>query len=121
MWNFIQNQVLSMKWLNVLAGKALTACGIDIASRLGGSLQFFIFDVINIVILLATLIFVISYIQSYFPPERTKKIHCQSRQRPARNSNAVLQLFVHPAVHRLHKRRAASGRYVFVPDLVAAG
>lgn len=74
MWNFIQNQVLSMKWLNVLAGKALTACGIDIASRLGGSLQFFIFDVIKIVILLATLIFVISYIQSYFPPERTKKI-----------------------------------------------
>lgn len=74
MWNFIQNQLLSMKWLNELAGKALTACGVDTSSRLGGSLQFFIFDVIKIVILLATLIFVISYIQSYFPPERTKKI-----------------------------------------------
>jgi uncharacterized membrane protein YraQ (UPF0718 family) len=74
MWNFIQDQLLSMKWLNELAGKALTACGVDTSSRLGGSLQFFIFDVIKIVILLATLIFVISYIQSYFPPERTKKI-----------------------------------------------
>ena len=74
MWNFIQNQILSMKWLNALIGSLLTSLGVDITSRLGGSIQFFFFDVIKIVILLCILIFIISYIQSYFPPERSKKI-----------------------------------------------
>lgn len=63
-----------MKWLHDLAGKALTALGVDISTRLGGSLHFFFFDAVKIVILLSTLIFVISYVQSYFPPERTKKL-----------------------------------------------
>ncbi len=63
-----------MKWLHDLAGKALTALGVDISTRLGGSLHFFFFDTVKIVILLSTLIFVISYVQSYFPPERTKKL-----------------------------------------------
>jgi uncharacterized membrane protein YraQ (UPF0718 family) len=74
MWNFIQNQMLGMKWLNTLAGQALTLLGLDITGRLGGSLQFFIYDVIKITLLLCLLIFIISYIQSYFPPERSKKI-----------------------------------------------
>ena len=74
MWNFIQNQILAMRWLSDLVGRALTACGVDTSTRLGGSLQFFFFDATKIVILLSTLIFVISYIQSYFPPERTKRI-----------------------------------------------
>ncbi|MGE4354391.1 MAG: permease [Oscillospiraceae bacterium] len=73
-WDFIQNQVLAMKWLNALIGRALSAAGLDIESRLGGSAQFFLYDVIKITILLCTLIFLISYIQSYFPPERSKKI-----------------------------------------------
>ena len=63
-----------MKWLNSLIGSLLTSLGVDITSRLGGSIQFFFFDVIKIVILLCILIFIISYIQSYFPPERSKKI-----------------------------------------------
>ncbi|WP_320130449.1 permease [uncultured Sphaerochaeta sp.] len=71
---FIQNQVLSMKWLNNLIGILLQSMGIDLAGRLGGSLQFFMYDVIKIFILLSVLIFIISYIQSYFPPERTKRI-----------------------------------------------
>ena len=71
---FIQNQILGMHWLNSLAGAIVTSAGLDLTSRLGGSLQFFIYDVIKIHILLSVLIFVISYIQSYFPPERTKKI-----------------------------------------------
>ena len=71
---FIQNQLLGMKWLKALTGKFLSSFGIDISVRLGGSLQFFIYDVIKIFVLLSVLIFVISYIQSYFPPERTKKI-----------------------------------------------
>ncbi len=74
MWDFIQNQILGMKWLNAAIGKGLSLLGLDIASRWGGSVQFFLYDVIKITILLCTLIFLISYIQSYFPPERSKKI-----------------------------------------------
>lgn len=71
---FIQNQVLGMKWLNEIIGKLLTLLGIDITTRIGGSIQFFLYDVIKITILLCFLIFIISYIQSFFPPERSKKI-----------------------------------------------
>ncbi|MDL2287462.1 permease [Eubacteriales bacterium OttesenSCG-928-G02] len=73
-WDFIQNQILGMKWLNDLIGSMLSTLGLDITSRIGGSVQFFIYDVIKIVVLLCFLIFAISYIQSYFPPERSKKI-----------------------------------------------
>ncbi len=73
-WDFIQTQLLGMKWLNDLTGNALSALGLDITSRVGASVQFFIYDVIKITVLLCTLIFVISYIQSYFPPERSKRI-----------------------------------------------
>ena len=74
MWDFIQYEVFGMKWLNRLIGSLLNACGLDTESKLGGSLQFFIYDTIKIMVLLSFLIFVITYIQSYFPPERTKKI-----------------------------------------------
>ncbi len=74
MGKFIQDQILGMKWLNTLIGKGLGALGLDIASRWGGSIQFFIYDVIKITILLCLLIFIISYIQSFFPPERSKRI-----------------------------------------------
>ena len=73
-WNFIQNEILGMSWLNRLIGALLNACGFDTSGRIGGSIQFFIYDTIKIFVLLGFLIFVISYIQSYFPPERTKKI-----------------------------------------------
>lgn len=71
---FIQNQILAMDWLNDLVGNILVSFGIDLNSKLGGGLQFFIYDVLKITILLCTLIFIISYIQSYFPPEKSKKI-----------------------------------------------
>ena len=74
MWDFIQDEIFGMKWLNRLIDSLLNACGLDTESKLGGSLQFFIYDTIKIMILLGFLIFVITYIQSYFPPERTKKI-----------------------------------------------
>lgn len=73
-WLFIQDQILGMKWLNVLIGNLVSALGLDTASHWGGSIQFFIYDVIKITILLCALIFIISYIQSYFPPERSKRI-----------------------------------------------
>ena len=73
-WLFFQNQILGMKWLNSFIGNGLSWLGLDIHGRLGGSVQFFLYDVIKITILLCMLIFCISYIQSYFPPERIKKI-----------------------------------------------
>lgn len=71
---FIQNQVLGMKFLNQLIGILLTKAGIDISSKFGGALQFFLYDTIKIFILLLTMIFIISYIQSYFPPERSRQV-----------------------------------------------
>ena len=73
-WDFFQEQVLGMKWLNEIIGVVLSALGLDISDKIGGSIQFFIYDVIKITVLLCVLIFGISYIQSYFPPERSKRI-----------------------------------------------
>lgn len=73
-WDFFQNEILGMKWLNQLIGNLLEACGLSTETRFGGSVQFFIYDTIKIMLLLGVLILIISYIQSYFPPERTKKI-----------------------------------------------
>lgn len=73
-WQFIQDEILGMKWLNGLIGNGLSMLGLDIDGRLGGSIQFFLYDMIKITILLCFLILAISYIQSYFPPERSKKI-----------------------------------------------
>ena len=73
-WQFIQDQVFGMKWLNELIGKGLSKLGLDVGERIGGSIQFFFYDVLKITVLLCLLIFVISYIQSYFPPERSKRI-----------------------------------------------
>ena len=74
MWAFIQNEILGMHWLNRLMGRILETSGLDPKSPIGGSVQFFFYDCIKIMILLGVLIFIISYIQSYFPPERTKRI-----------------------------------------------
>ena len=72
--SFLMDQILGMKWLKELAGSLLSALGVDVASPLGGGLQFFLYDVVKIAILLCALIFLISYVQSYFPPEKSKKI-----------------------------------------------
>ncbi len=73
-WDFIQKELLGMSWLNRVIGSLLELFGLDITSRVGGSVQFFLYDTIKIMVLLGFLILIISYIQSYFPPERTKKI-----------------------------------------------
>lgn len=76
LFSFITDQILGMKWLNSLIGMALGGMFGDqfMSTRWGGAIQFFIYDTIKIVLLLCLLIFLISYIQSYFPPERTKKL-----------------------------------------------
>lgn len=71
-WLFFQDQILGMKWLNALVGNLLDTLGVD--GTLGGVLQFFLYDTIKIFVLLSVLIFGISYVQSYFPPQRTKRI-----------------------------------------------
>lgn len=72
--DFFSSQILGMKWLSDFIATILLSIGIDVSGKLGGSLHFFVYDMIKILFLLSTLIFIISYIQSYFPPERTKKI-----------------------------------------------
>ena len=71
---FITEQFLGMKWLDTLIGNLLNSLGLNTAGRIGGSVQFFLYDVVKITVLLCVLIFFISYIQSYFPPERSRKI-----------------------------------------------
>nr|WP_300808744.1 permease [uncultured Acetatifactor sp.] len=73
-WELIQDQILGMKWLNELIGRGLSLLGLDVGGRVGGSIRFFLYDVLKITVLLCLLIFVISYIQSYFPPERSRRI-----------------------------------------------
>lgn len=71
---FIQDEVLRMTWLSRLLRLALEKLGLNVDSRIGGSLHFFLYDCVKITIYLCVLIFAISYLQSFFPPERTKKI-----------------------------------------------
>ncbi len=73
-WDFLKEQLLGMKWLKELIGSLLSALGLDVTQRVGGSILLFIYDVLKIVVFLCVLIFIIHYIQSFFPPERTKKI-----------------------------------------------
>ena len=73
-WYFFQNEILGMQWLSRLIGSLLNSCGLNTKDKIGGSVQFFLYDTIKIMVLLGVLIMLISYIQSYFPPERTKKI-----------------------------------------------
>jgi uncharacterized membrane protein YraQ (UPF0718 family) len=73
-FGWLNDQVLRMQWLSDLVTAGVAAAGLDPASRVGGSVQFFVYDVIKIFILLSVLIFAVSWIQSFFPPERTRRI-----------------------------------------------
>ncbi|AWW25190.1 permease [Acetobacterium carbinolicum] len=90
-FEWLNNQLLKMEWLNYLVAQLVeNVFGLDTQSQLGGSLQFFIYDVIKIFILLSVLIFLISYIQSFFPPERTRKILGNFKGIPANILGALL-------------------------------
>ena len=89
-WQWIQNELLGMHWLNEAIGAGLRALGVDTAGRLGASMQFFLYDTVKITVLLCVLIFGISYIQSYFPPERSKRILGRFRGLWANVASALL-------------------------------
>ncbi|NCB45055.1 MAG: permease, partial [Clostridia bacterium] len=73
--DFLNRQLLKMEWLyNLVENLVVNVFGLDMESRVGGSLHFYLYDVVKIFILLSVLIFTISYVQSFFPPERTKRI-----------------------------------------------
>ena len=127
-WDFIQDQVLGMKWLNELLGIGLSALGLDVNGRIGGSVQFFIYDVLKITVLLCVLIFAISYIQSYFPPERSKRILRsfswdlgEHHLRSAGNSDPLLLLLIYPAVHWFYQRGTSLGCDVLLFDFITDG
>ena len=117
---FIQDQVLGMKWLNTVIGNGLSVFGLDTTSRLGGSIQFFLYNVVKITVLLCVLIFVISYIQSYFPPERSKRILGRFHGIWA-NINAVLFLLLYSAVYWFYQRWTSFRRNFFFPDFISDG
>ena len=126
--SFVMEQILKMQWLSDAVGAALAACGVNLASQWGGSLHFFLYDTLKIVILLVTLIFVISYIQSFFPPERSRRIMGRFKGirgnvagRSSRHGDPVLQLQLHSPVHWIHPRRAPLGSHVQLPHLIAHG
>lgn len=89
-WDFIEKQILGMAWLNNFIGYFLNYCGLDTKERIGASIQFLIYDSIKIIVLLFIFIFVIGYIQSFFPPERTKKILSRTRGISANILSALL-------------------------------
>ena len=127
-WQFLQDQLLGMKWLNALIGNGLEAMGIDTGGRIGGSIQFFVYDVLKITVLLCVLIFLISYLQSFFPPERSQPhFGPVSRNRGQRgfcapgNGDTVLLLLLHSAVYGIYQCGIAAGGDVFFSHLLADG
>lgn len=89
-WDFFQKQVLGLRWLNTLIGRLLQALGMHPETKLFSALQFFIYDSFKIFFLLSVLIFCISYIQSYFPPQRTRRILGGIKGFPGRAMGALL-------------------------------
>ena len=127
-WDFFQNEILGMHWLNRLVGSGLQAFGLDTTSKIGGTIQFFIYDTIKIMVLLGVLIWMISYIQSYFPPERSKKdpwtfsgnrseYHCGITW----DSNAILFLFIDTFVYWVYKCGVVAWSNVFFFNFFSNG
>ena len=113
-WDFFQNEVVGMAWLNRLIGNLINACGLDATSKIGGGIQFFVYDTIKIMVLLGVLILIISYIQSYFPRNGQRNSWKVSWYRRKYNfcapwyGNTVLLVFFHSVVYRVYKRRFAA-------------
>ena len=113
-WDFFQNEVLGMNWLNRLIETFLNACGLDTTGKIGGSARRFNFDYL--------------VYSKLFPARKSQKDTRQiSRnmgeyhRRPARYGNTVLLVFFHSVVYRVYKRRFAAWRYILLFDFFADG
>ena len=123
-WDFFQDQILGMHWLKDLIGNLLVKAGMGESRFPGEFLHFFIYDVIKIFVLLAVLIFLISYIQSYFPPERSKKIPWylgEYYRSIAWNGDTVLLLFFNPDLYGIYKCGTSTWSDVFVSHIFSNG
>ena len=120
-WQFIQDQVFGMKWLNELIGKGLSKLGLDVGERIGGSIQFFFYDVLKITVLLCLLIFVLSAGTKQADIEPVPWCRCKYHICPAGNCDAFLFLLVHSTFYRLHQRRVAAGSYILFSDFIPYG
>ena len=89
-WEFIRNEILGMQWLNRVIVSLLSLTGLDTEDRIGNSIRFFLYDTVKIMVLLGVLILLISYIQSYFPPERSRRILGRFHGIPANIIGALL-------------------------------
>ncbi len=125
-WLFFQDQVLGMKWLNALIGNLLSLFGLDVTGRIGGSVQFFIYDVLKITVLLCVLIFIISYIQSYFPQSGARNhepfhAYGQISWQHYLHGDSILLLLLHTAVHWIYQCWTAPWRDFFFSDFLPHG
>ena len=121
-WDFFQNQILGMHWLKDLTGTLLRAAGVSMDRFPGEFIQFFIYDTIKIFVLLGVLIFIISYIQSYFPPERSKKIMGRFHYWcTAGNCDPVLFLLLNSDFYGIYQCRSAAWGDVFFLDFISDG
>ena len=127
-FEWLNNQLLKMEWLSDLISHLVeNVFRLDTSERIGGSLHFFIYDVLKIFILLSVLIFIISYIQSYFPPERTKRILGRFKGIPANILSALLGtvtpfffVLIHSAFYWVYKCWLAHWGYLFLFNLIAS-
>jgi len=119
MWTFIQDQILGMKWLNGLIEKLLSAFGLDTGSRIVGSVQFFLYDVIKIPDLIYP-----ELLSSGAEQKDHGQISwcgCEYRRGFAWDSNAFLFLLIYTDIHGIYQCRTSSGSDVFVPDIIPDG
>lgn len=119
-----------MEWLGEMIGSLLAGAGMDINARLGGSIQFFLYDVIKITVLLCFLIFDFChflYPELFSAGEKQENIGtfprhwCKCGISAAGDGDAFLFVLIHTAVHWIYQRWAAPGRYVFLPDFLPDG
>ena len=97
-WDFFQDQILGMHWLKDLIGNLLVKAGMGESRFPGEFLHFFIYDVIKIFVLLAVLIFLISW-----------------------NGDTVLLLFFNPNFYGIYKCRTATWSDIFISHIFSDG
>ena len=126
-WDFLQKQILGMKWLDDAVGRGLSAIGLDIESKVGASIQFFLYDTIKITVLLCVLIYLISYSKLFSTRKKQTDFRAFSRHRCKYcccftwNGYPVLLLFIDPPFYWFYKCRTSFGGDIFFSYLLPNG